>query len=62
KYTHKGAPAAETPAAPGATTDQPAAEPPANGDDADAPVDDNEGEAPADNAPTPAPATPAPAN
>ncbi|WP_292327249.1 CvpA family protein, partial [Mesorhizobium sp.] len=43
KYTHKGEPAAETPAAPGATTDQPAAAPPANGDDADAPVDDNEG-------------------
>ncbi|MDX8433856.1 MULTISPECIES: CvpA family protein [Mesorhizobium] len=62
KYTHKGAPATETPVAPGATTDQPAAEPPANGDDADAPADDSEGEAPADNAPAPAPATPAPAN
>jgi len=62
KYTHKGAPAAETPAAPGAATDQPAAEPPANGDDADAPADENEGEAPADNAPAPAPAAPAPAN
>ncbi|MET3520430.1 MULTISPECIES: CvpA family protein [unclassified Mesorhizobium] len=62
KYTHKGAPATETPVAPGATTDQPAAEPPANGDDADAPADDSEGEAPADNAPAPAPASPAPAN
>lgn len=62
KYTHKGAPATDTPVAPGATTDQPAAEPPANGDDADAPADDSEGEAPADNAPAPAPATPAPAN
>ncbi|RWC94504.1 MAG: CvpA family protein, partial [Mesorhizobium sp.] len=48
KYTHKGAPATDTPVAPGATTDQPAAEPPANGDDADAPADDSEGEAPAD--------------
>ncbi|RWF25013.1 CvpA family protein [Mesorhizobium sp.] len=62
KYTHKGAPATETPVAPGATTDQPAAEPPANGDDADAPADDSDGEAPADNAPAPAPASPAPAN
>ncbi|TIX09560.1 MAG: CvpA family protein [Mesorhizobium sp.] len=62
KYTHKGAPATETPVAPGATTDQPAAEPPANGDDADAPADDSDGEAPADNATAPAPASPAPAN
>ncbi|MDX8481975.1 CvpA family protein [Mesorhizobium sp. VK24D] len=62
KYTHKGAPQAGAPA----TTDQPAAEPPATGEDNATPPDDSDGEAPADNEPTPAPApapaTPAPAN
>jgi len=54
KYTHKGTPQAGAPA----TTDQPAAEPPAGDEAAPAP-DDSEGDAPADN--EPAPATPAPA-
>ncbi|RWF13937.1 MAG: CvpA family protein, partial [Mesorhizobium sp.] len=63
KYTHKGTATTEAPA----TTDQPAAEPPAAGDDTNAPApDDSEGEAPADNEPAapanPAPASPAPAN
>ncbi|RWL96283.1 MAG: CvpA family protein [Mesorhizobium sp.] len=62
KYTHKGEPQAGAPA----TTDQPAAEPPAAGEDNAPAPDDSEGEAPADNepapAPAPAPATPAPAN
>ncbi|MGX8008664.1 CvpA family protein [Mesorhizobium sp. ORM8.1] len=66
KYTHKGAPQAGVPA----TGDQPAAEPPAAGDDNAPAPDDSEGAAPADNepapatpAPTPAPApAPAPAN
>lgn len=62
KYTRKGTPQAGAPA----TTDQPAAEPPATGDDSATAPDDSEGAAPADNepapAPVPAPATPAPAN
>lgn len=56
KYTHKGTPQAGAPA----TTDQPAAEPPAAGDDNAPAPDDSEGNAPADN--EPAPANPAPAN
>jgi membrane protein required for colicin V production len=61
KYTHKGTPTTEAPA----TTDQPAAEPPAAGDDSTPAPDDSDGDAPADNEPapaTPAPASPAPAN
>ncbi|PBB34579.1 CvpA family protein [Mesorhizobium sp. WSM3868] len=60
KYTRKVTPQAGAPA----TTDQPAAEPPATGDDSATAPDDSEGEAPADNepAPAPAPAAPAPAN
>jgi membrane protein required for colicin V production len=50
---------AETPAAP----DAPAADAPANGDDAEAPApDDSESDAPADNAPANPPANTAPAN
>ena len=62
KYTHKGVPATEAPAAPDATTDQPATEPPAGGDDANAPApDDSEGDAPADDGQAPANPAPAPA-